>query len=82
MSDLGDLTTGNFPCQNFFADFHELKDVDSKNKKKCLNQKNFLGLKMPKNAILRLNISKTGKHFDVRFFPDARGQYGLHSDQV
>ena len=67
----------------FFAHFHEFKDVDSKNEKNIFEPKKFFWVqKMPKNAILRLNISKTGKDFDVRFFSDARGQYGLHSDRV
>ena len=73
-----------FHVKIFLADFHELKDVDSKNEKKIfLSQKNFFGSKKcQKMPFLRLNISKTGKDFDVRFFSDARGQYGLHSDQV
>ena len=61
--------------KNFFADFHELRDVDSKNEKKNFEPKEFFWVqKMPKNAILRLNFSKTGKHFEVRFFSHARGQ--------
>ena len=34
MSDLADLTMENFHVKTFFADFNELKDVDSKNEKK------------------------------------------------
>ena len=73
-----------FHVQIFFADFRELKDVDSKNeKKKFLSQKNFFGSKKcQKMPFLRLNISKTGKDFDVRFFADAQAQCGLPSDQI
>ena len=68
----------------FFADFQELRDVDSKNEKKnFLGQKIFFGSKKcQKMPFLRLNISKTGKDFDVRFFADAPAQCGLPSDQV
>ena len=70
-----------FHVKNFFADFHELKDVDSKNEKKILRSKKFFGSKKcQKMPFLRLNISKTGKDFDVRFFEDAQAQCGLPSD--
>ena len=52
-------------------------------KKIFLGQKNFFGSKKcQKMPFLRLNISKTGKDFDVRFFADAQAQCGLPSDQV
>ena len=65
----------------FFAYFHKLKDVDSKNEKKNFEPKKFFGSKKcQKMPFLRLNISKTGKDFDVRFFADAQAQCGLPSD--
>ena len=35
-----------------------------------------------KNEIKKMNISRTGKDFDVRFFANAQAHCGLHSDQV
>ena len=74
----------NFHVKIFFADFRELKDVDSKNEKKnFLGQKFFFGSKKcEKMPFLRQNISKTGKYFDVRFFAHAQAQCGLPSDQI
>ena len=53
-----------FHVKIFFADFHELKDVDSKNvKKNFLSQKNFLGPKNAKNAIFAAKYLKNGEWF-------------------
>ena len=69
--------------KNFFAYFHELKDVDSRKEKKIFEPKKFFGSKKcQKMLFLRLNISKSGKDFDVRFFADDRAQCGLPSDQI
>ena len=54
----------------FFADFHELKDVDSKNEKKNFSgKKNFFrDLKMPKNAIFEDEYLENGKRFCCAVF--------------
>ena len=68
----------------FIAFLCELKYLDSKNAKKKFSTKNFRVRSMdgPPGSTLPVNISGTGKHFDMRFFANAQKRLELHSEQV
>ena len=68
----------------FIAFLCELKYLDSKNAKKKFSTKNFRVRSMdgPPGSTSPVNISGTGKDFDMRFFANAQKRLELHSDQV